>query len=150
MATKTDKQPTEKQSTGTATTVEAIASDARSQEVEYPEGCPTLLPVLRLSRARRSDYLDAMSELRRWQMAAAGQDGEFKPSDEEAPPEIRLTEARDMMRILAAIEDVLAAVAVDPDRLRRWALDAEDAVLVQAFNAYIARTQPGEASSSAS
>lgn len=145
MATKTEKQSTE-----TTTTVEALAEDARVDKVEYPEGCPPLLPVLRLSRARRSDYLDAMSELRRWQVAASGHDGKFEPSNEDAPPEIRLTEARDMMRILAAIEDVLAAVAADPDRLRRWALDAEDALLVQAFNAYIARTQPGEASSSAS
>jgi hypothetical protein len=142
MSTKTTKQPT-----GTTTTVEALASDATSQDVAYPDGCPELIPVLRLPRSRRADYYDAMSRVSEMQRSASGAE---KVADESRPVEIRLAEVADMNRMLAAIEDLLAVVAADPDEFRAWALDVDDSILVEAFNAYIARTQPGEASSSAS
>lgn len=142
MPTKTEKQTTE-----TKTTVEALADDAASQDVDYPAGCPELIPVLSLPRGRRADYYDAMAKVSELQKPSGAVE---QITDEDRPMTLRLTEVADMTRLLAAIEDLLVVVAADPDGFRRWALEVEDNTLAQAFNVYIRRTQPGEASSSAS
>lgn len=143
MPTKTTaKTDVEKPSTS-----EQLADDAASQTVEYPDGCPELVAVLRLPRLRRADYYDAMAVVSALQKTVGAVE---RVTDDSLPMAVRLSEGADLTRLLAALEDVLVAVAADAAVFREWAMSADDIVLTQAFNAYIARTQPGEARSSAS
>lgn len=127
------------------TQLDGIAADA-APPPEYPPGCPTLLPVLALPRARRADYYDRIAEVARQQHAA----DPVAASDPDAAMEVKASEAAGMMRLLASIEELLAVVAADESELRAWAAAAADTDVAQAFNVYMRRTQPGEASSSAS
>lgn len=52
--------------------------------------------------------------------------------------------------VLADVEDLLRASASDQDAFDEWALQAKDDELFALFKAFMARTRPGEALSSAS
>lgn len=138
--------PARSEAVDKSTQLDGIAADA-APPPDYPPGCPALRPVLGLPRAARADYYEAMARVSALQSSATGLGA---PGGQDRPMEVQLSEVADMMRLLAAIEDLLAVVAVDAAALRAWALTADDAVIAAAFNAYIARTQPGEVSSSAS
>lgn len=127
---------------------EELAADAASDKVEYPEGAPELLPVLALPRLKRADYYEAMSAVAVAQKATKLDAFDDKAGDR--PVEVKLTQMAGFTRLVGAIEDLLAIVAVDLDAFRAWSAKVPDAELVQLFNAYQAATQPGEASSSAS
>lgn len=127
-----------------------LAQDAAADGVEYPHGTPELRPVLRMPRRERPAYYNAMAEVSSLQKNAHRPDGSAAdPEADDRPMEIRLTEVARQAELIAAIEDLLAVVAADEPGFRVWALEVEDSTLVQVFNVYIRKTQPGEAQSSA-
>jgi hypothetical protein len=140
---------TAKSSNEKPSTTDQMAEDASATTVEYPDGAPEfLVPLAVRPRTRRAEFK------RRYARVLEGYeraDKLRKALDEDNPP------MSDQMKIMAELDDVyqgivdmLAIAAVDPEKYQVWADEVEDAELLQAFNAYNVRTQPGEASSSTS
>lgn len=141
------KKPVE--TTGEPSMTEKLAEDAAAPSLEYLPGTPEFRPVLALPRAGRADYYAAMAQVSAAQQVAV--DNGPPPSEGDSRPrKVTLSEAADMTRVLAAIEELLAVVAVDAVACRGWAMQVSDSDLAHTFNTYVRRTQPGEASSSAS
>lgn len=129
---------------------EQLADDAAVQELEYPEGVPALLVLLALPRRRRSAYFRALAVVADHQAKSAKHKVVTDPSKDKRPVELKLAHAADQADLVAAVEDLLATVAVDEETYRKWALEATDADLVKTYNVWMKKTQPGEASSSSS
>lgn len=124
-----------------------LADDVASETVEYPEGAPELRAVHQIPRRDRPAYYEAMAEVAKYQQT--GSKAAVNPEADDRPMEVKLEAVADQYRLLVAIEDLLASVAVDEPAFRVWALEVDDSVLTRTFNAYIRKTQPGEAQSSA-
>lgn len=132
--------------------VDQMGEDAAAADAEFPEGAPEFKPPLALRpRSRRAELkrrlaeaaerFDKVNELRK----DLGEDG-----DEEPPVAVKMRVAAEMDELYQAIDDALRVAAVDPEAYAAWSDEASDEELGQTFNAYQARSQPGEAPSSAS
>lgn len=129
--------------------VDQMAEDAAADSVEYPEGAPEfLVPLAIKPRSRRAEFkrcyakvlenYERTDELRR------------QLSQEDPPMSKQMEIMAELDEVYQAIVDTLSIAAVAPDEFQVWADEVDDADLLQTFNAYNTRTQPGEASSSAS
>lgn len=144
--------------------VDQLADDVAAETLEYPEGTPTLLPVLALPRMRRADAYEALGHIQDEQrkVKRAEAPGEDDTSDVEAsepdddqddevkPVELDPLSYGAQYRVVAYIEQYLGVVAKDPKDFLIWKTKVTDADLVKAFNVYMKRAQPGEAASSTS
>ena len=124
-----------------------LAEEVAAESLEYPEGCPELRAVHQLPRKDRPAYYKAMAEIAKWQK---GMTPIVDPKDDDRDMDVKLLDISEKMEMIAAIEDLLAAVAADESAFREWALNVPDSVLTRAFNVYQRKAQPGEAPSSPS
>jgi hypothetical protein len=134
---------------GKPSTTEQMAADATVADVEFPDGCPELRAPHEMSRRERVPYFKALTEVGRLQKDQPASFAAAAAGDDETPTEIRLEDAVAVTEMLVAIEDLLVTTAADEAVFQEWAARVDDAVLVQAFNAFMRRKQPGEAQSSA-
>lgn len=122
----------------------AAASDAIAEDAappEYPAGCPRFRPLTRLGFAEKAeafDFYDLIQEMGK-------KEGTPKKGDE-----IDAKRAAGYYRILAQVDTFLSYVAVDKDEYLAWEGRHDDTLFSQAWTAYQAGAQPGEAASSSS
>lgn len=138
--------------------VDQLADEVAAETLEYPEGTPTLLPVLALPRMRRADAYEALGHIQDEQKkvrraatsddVAESEDGE--QDDEVKPVELDPLSYGAQYRVVAYIEQYLGVVAKHREIFDAWATGVSDADLVKAFNVYMRKAQPGEAASSTS
>lgn len=135
--------------------VDAMAEDAEAVTAppEFPPGCPELKPLLAIRpRSKRAEFKRRYAEI-----------AEQKPLIDEAQKAVtKLKAGSDAryaaeLRLWAEMDDfyekvdaALRLAAIDEDAYSKWSDEVGDEELAQAFNAFQARTQPGEALSSTS
>lgn len=140
-------------------TVDSLAAEVAAEVLEYPEGTPTLIPLLALPRMRRADAYEALGQISAHQKAVRtldDEDGDEGDSDTEADPDVP-AKVREIdpatygaqYRVVAYVEEYLRAVAGNAKNFDVWAATVSDTDLIKVFNVYLRKTQPGEAVSSA-
>jgi len=118
---------------------DVIAQDAAPPE--FPPGCPEFRPLYKLSfldKAAAFELFDAVEEV-----------GKTEIMPKKGEP-VSGRQAAVMYRALAKIDDFLMFVAVDKEAYSSWEGRHNDTMFSQAWAAYQARMQPGEAVSSSS
>ncbi len=136
--------------------VDQLADDVAAETLEYPEGTPTLLPVLALPRMRRADAYEALgyiqAEQKKVKRAESDDDvsEDTEGDDEVKPVELDPLSYGAQYRVVAYIEQYLGVVAADEKAFDRWKTRVTDADLVKTYNVYMRKAQPGEADSSTS
>ena len=137
-----------------AVTTDSLAQDVADEKLEYPEGAPTLIPMLALPRMRRADAYDALGQITRWQreVRESQPDEDTEPpaeGEDEKPREIDPASYGAQYRVVAYVEEYLRSVAANEKVFNIWAAQVDDGDLIKTFNVYLKKTQPGEAESSA-
>ncbi|HEX6969046.1 MAG TPA: hypothetical protein VF174_09590 [Micromonosporaceae bacterium] len=126
--------------------VDQLAEDA--VPTEYPEGAPELLPFLQLRpRSRRAAFKRQYAEVIDLQKEVTSRS---KGVTEKSSPSAQMRLAADLDDLYEQIDQLMQLAAVDEAAYRKWADEVDDETLLVTFNVYAARSQPGEASSSAS
>lgn len=127
--------------------IDQLAEDAIPDE--YPAGTPELLPYLQIRpRTRRAEFKRAYAQFAELQekVSSIGRDA----LAEDAPVAVKMRAWADLDEVYGAMEELLALAAADADAFQAWVVNANDELLAQVFQIYAKRSQPGEASSSAS
>lgn len=137
------------------TMVDALHADAEAL-TEYPPGCPDLIPYLNLRPlSRRAQFKRKFSEctvledqLKDLQKRAKKLDnGRVSPD----LGRLRLQLSADYDDMVGLMDEVLELAAADPEAYRAWSAEqTDDNAVPRVFQLYVNRSQPGEASSSAS
>lgn len=132
------------------TKLDAIADDAELPE--YPEGAPLLQSYLKIRpRSKRAEFKRKFADVSEMQkeIDAIKASGALNEAGDNQAAKLRAWAQLDDM--YQQIDELLEMAAVNPAAYREWSDTTEDDTqLVAVFNAYMKRTQPGEASSSAS
>ena len=118
---------------------DAIAEDAAPPE--YPAGCPRFRPLTHLGFAEKAEAFDLYDLIQEMGKSV----GTPKKGDE-----IDAKRAAGYYRILAQVDRFLSYVAVDKAEYEQWEGRHDDTLFGQAWTAYQAGAQPGEAASSSS
>lgn len=136
--------------------IDALRDDAAAL-TEYPTGCPELIPFLELRpRSRRARFKRKFAEctaledtVKDVQKRAKKLAATTKVTPELAALRMRLS--ADVDDLFGLMDEVLSIAADDEAKWRVWSdgLD-DDNDLARVFQLYMQRSQPGEASSSAS
>ena len=131
--------------------VDELADDATP--AEYPEGAPLLKPYLQIRpRSLRAEFKRKYAEFAtvQVQMQKLQASGVLDPTnvDPQANAE-RMRAWADMDDYYQLMDDLMAMAAVNPDAYREWSDKADDVELATVFQVYAKRSQPGEASRSA-
>lgn len=126
--------------------IDQLAEDALP--TEYPEGAPELLPFLTLRpRSRRAQFKRQYADVIAFQEELQKRHKDVTTS---SPPADQMRLAADMDDLCERVDQLMELVAADPVAYRKWADEVDDETLVKVFQVYVQRSQPGEASSSAS
>ena len=126
--------------------IDQLAEDALP--TEYPEGAPELLPYLQLRpRSRRAQFKRKYAEVIAFQEELQKKHKGITP---ESPVADQMRLSADVDELYERIDELMELAAVDPGAYRKWADEVADEMLLQTFQVYAQRSQPGEASSSAS
>lgn len=126
--------------------VDQLAEDALP--TEYPEGAPELLPYLALRpRSRRAEFKRRYAEVVEFQKKISAK---HKSVTDKSPLADQMRMAADLDDLYERIDQVLEIAAADAKAYRAWSDEVDDETLMRTFNVYAVRSQPGEASSSAS
>ena len=134
---------------------ESLAADVADEALEYPEGTPTLIPMIALPRMRKADAYEALGQITSWQRQVreadpeGGEEPELDDEGNEKPREIDPASYGAQYRVVAYVEEYLRTVAANEKAFTAWAARVSDSDLVKTFNVYLKKTQPGEAESSA-
>lgn len=129
-------------------TIDELAEDAAP--TTYPAGTPDLRPYLQIRpRSRRAEFKRKFADFTSLQ-AKVNEIKESGALAEDADQADRLRAWADLDDMYQQMDELLALAAVDPDAYRAWSDKVDDDDLVRVFNVFMQRTQPGEASSSAS
>lgn len=129
-------------------TIDELADDAAPPA--YPAGAPDLRPYLQIRpRSRRAEFKRKFADFTSLQ-AKVNEIKESGALAEDADQADRLRAWADLDDMYQQMDELLALAATDPDAYRAWSDTVDDDDLVRVFNVFMQRTQPGEASSSAS
>lgn len=137
--------------------IDALHEDADAF-TEYPPGCPELIPFLELRpRSRRARFKRKFAECTALEDTVKDVQRRAKKlaATSKVTPELqslRMQLSADMDDLFGLMDEVLEIAAVDEVKWRAWSdgLAGNDADLARVFQLYMQRSQPGEASSSAS
>lgn len=122
-----------------AATSDAVAEDAAPPE--YPAGSPRFRPLTHLGFAEKAEAFDLYDLIQEMGKSV----GTPKKGDE-----LDAKRAAGYYRILAQVDQFLSYVAVDRAEYEQWEGRHDDTMFGQAWAAYQAGAQPGEAASSSS
>jgi hypothetical protein len=124
---------------------------------DYPDGTPTLIEYRFLyPRSKRGEFKRLLAKFRGSQdkLNSAKDDGLFdEDKDDELTAEqqeARIELAADADDLFDLMDRLMRMCAADPDEYDAWTRKVEDTVLTEVFTVFMARSQPGEASSSTS
>lgn len=142
--------------TAEVSVVDQMADDANPPE--YPEGTPALIEYRFLyPRSKRGEFKRLLATFRRSQekLNTAKDGGLFDEVDKDdeltaEQQEARIELAADADDLFDLMDRLMRMCAADPDVYDAWTRQVEDAVLTEVFSVFMARSQPGEASSSTS
>lgn len=133
--------------------IDALNDDASPEE--YPEGAPVLRSWLQIRpRSKRAEFKrkfgefnDMRGAIDKAQKAAKRADVAAAAGKDVQGELLKLSaQADDMYQLM---DDLMRMAAVNEDYYSKWSDDVDDADLVATFNVFVKRSQPGEASSSA-
>lgn len=113
-----------------------------------PEGAPDFVPLLQLPRRRRAEVIRLVKGLVKKQKElglSESPDAENIELTDDEQQERNLDRAAAMFELLAEFEDLLRAVARDPEHFAAWIENANDADLSAAAGWYMRTFQTGEA-----
>ena len=152
----TTKRKTEDEAVDEPTVLEQLAEDAEQidQPTEYPKGAPALKPMLAIRPfSKRAQFKRYYAEVAEFKAELDKMQAEVKKhkagSNEHYAAQILMWAAMD--EVFERVNAALRLAAVDPEAYDRWSDNLQDDNdLMTTFNVYQQRTQPGEASSSAS
>jgi hypothetical protein len=123
--------------------IDAIAEDAAPPK--WPADAPTLWPYLKLPFRARAAFFTKYTELRKAQTVV----DELKVTRGEFGTAVSTELAGRIFEAYAVMDELLEIAAVDKRDYRAWVMDHSDEDFTALYAAYMARSQPGEASSSA-
>jgi hypothetical protein len=142
--------------TAEVSVVDEMVDDANPPD--YPAGTPTLIEYRFLyPRSRRGEFKRLLAKFRGSQekLNAAKDGGLFDDVDKDTDltaeqQEARIELAADADDLFDLMDRLMRMCAADPDEYDAWTRTVEDKVLTEVFTIFMARSQPGEASSSTS
>lgn len=129
--------------------VDEMAEEATTPP-EYPAGAPEFKALLTVRRGRRAEFKRLVAQVAEKGPRLRAEQETMKdlPDGEREAAGFRLW--ADLDELNEVVEQALRLVAVDPEAFDAWAAEVSDEDLQATWAAYQSRTQPGEASSSAS
>lgn len=134
--------------------VDQMIEDVESVELpqEYPPGAPEFKVLLAVRpRGRRAEFKRLLADIaEKGNLARDGQAAMKKTKDDRRKERELFLLSAHIDEALELIEQALRLVAVDLEKYDAWAADVSDEDLQATWAVYQSRTQPGEASSSAS
>lgn len=140
------------------TLIDELADEANPAPTEYPDGAPELKPYLQIRpRSKRADFKrayaafakrqDTISELTKAAKAAKDAESAEASDAEQNIANMRLwADADDLYQ---EMDDLMRLAAVDDEEYGLWSDQVEDPDLIVTFQVFMQRSQPGEASGSA-
>lgn len=137
----------------TPSVVDQMAEDVEAADapVEYPPGAPEFKVLLAVRRGRRAEFKRLLADIAdKSNLARDGQNALKKIKDERRKERELFLLSAQIDEAMELIEQALRLVAVDTEKYDAWVADVSDADLQATWGAYQNRTQPGEASGSAS
>lgn len=147
MATVTTETVVEGEVVPTApTAIDAIQQDAAPRE--YPKDAPALWPYLKLPFRKRAEFFRKFREMQAMEGDLAALEKKRKRSTKNQ--DVMLEQAAGLYDLLAIMDDMMRIAAVDLDEYGAWLDKHNDEQFQELFAAYVERSQPGEASGSAS
>jgi len=136
--------------------IDALAADA-GVLTEYPPGVPELVPFLELRpRSRRARFKRKFAECTALEDTVKDVQRRAKKlaATTKVTPELQALRMRlsaDVDELFGLMDEVLEIAAADEVKWRAWSDGlADDNDLARVFQLYMTRSQPGEASGSAS
>jgi len=136
--------------------IDALREDADAL-AEYPPGCPELVPFLELRpRSRRARFKRKFAECTALEDTVKDVQKRAKKlsATSKVTPELqalRMQLSADVDDLFGLMDEVLEIAAADEVKWRAWSDGlADDNDLARVFQLYMTRSQPGEASGSAS
>jgi hypothetical protein len=127
------------------TIIDALHEDAAPREM--PKDAPALWPYLKLPFRRRSKFFGVYRALQAKQAELVAADKRRKRGKQTDDQMFAQAEA--LYDLYALMDDLMEIAAVDTDAYHEWVESHSDEEFSALFSAYVERSQPGEASSSA-
>jgi hypothetical protein len=130
--------------------VDALAEEAA--KITWPEDAPTLWPYLKLPFRERANFfreykaLQSQQGLVRELKAITEQ---AKASGTEPDASVAVDKAAEIFELYAVMDTLMMICAVDKEAYAAWVASHTDDEFSRLFTAFMSKTQPGEASSSA-
>jgi hypothetical protein len=142
--------------TAAVSVVDEMVDDANPPD--YPAGTPTLIEYRFLyPRSKRGEFKRLLAKFRRAQEKVnsgvadgLAEDGDKDEELSAEQQEARIELAADADDLFDLMDRLMRMCAADPDEYEAWTRVVEDVVLAKTFSVFMARSQPGEASSSTS
>jgi|SRR5690606_33563791 len=142
----TDNPDVKRKAADKPSVVDQLAEDAVPPE--YPEGVPELQSWLQIRpRSRRAEFKRRYAEVIEFQKLVSER---HKGVTDKSPLPDQMRMAADMDDLCERIDRTLEIAAADLKAYRAWSDEVDDNTLIKTFNVFSVRSQPGEASSSAS
>ncbi len=123
------------------TVIDAIVEDASPPKL--PADAPRLWPYLKLPFRERADFFRAYERLIEHQDL-------IKELRADGGRTASASRAAKVFELYAVMDDLLSLCAIDQSEYRAWVASHDDEAFAQLFAAFMSRSQPGEASGSAS
>lgn len=135
--------------------VDELADDANPPE--YPDGAPLLKPYLQIRpRSQRAEFKRRYAEFadmqKRMQELQAEQQRLADDDSDDVSPVRNAERMRlwaDMDDYYQKMDDLMRLAAVNAEAYTEWSDEVDDGGLAEVFTVFARRSQPGEASSSA-
>lgn len=143
--------PTNAKKPEQASIIDELADDAVPDE--YPAGAPLLKPYLQIRpRSKRAEFKRKYAEFAELQekTQAAQQSGVLDEDADDSRMGDKLRVWADLDDLYQLMDELMEMAAANPEHYREWSDAVEDNALTAVFQVYMKRSQPGEASRSAS
>lgn len=131
----------------TPTATDAMSADAAPRE--FPKDAPALVPYLRLPFRKRAKFFRGFGELQEMQEKLSALDKKRKRAKNPSQ-ETLIEQATLLYELYGSMDDLMRVAAVDTEKYEEWVETHSDDEFQDLFSIYVERSQPGEASSSAS
>lgn len=129
------------------TATDAMSADAAPRE--FPADAPPLIPYLRLPFRKRAKFFKGFGELQEMQEKLSALDKKRKRAKNPGQ-DVLIEQASLLYELYGSMDDLMRIAAVDQEKYEEWVENHSDDQFQDLFSIYVERSQPGEASSSAS
>lgn len=130
------------------TIVDALNADVNPKEL--PKDAPPLWPYLRLPFRKRAKFFSIYRKLQAQQAELEAVEKRRTRKNAAKKDDALFDQAEALYELYATMDDLMELASVDHEAYRAWVESHSDEEFAELFSAYVERSQPGEASSSAS